>query len=119
VPQAPQSAPYARIEVSAYVVTIVQSVGFDGSWSDSDGHVTKFEWDLDGDGRYEISGTPTASNRDRRSRTFTTFGDHTVRLRVTDDDGLVTVDSAEVTVMRRHPTAVLTISPEAPPSGRR
>src|SRR5712691_5106653 len=87
-PQAPQQAPSAEIRPSAYVVTIVQSVGFDGSWGDSDGHVTKFEWDLDGDGVYEIHGTPAPNNRDHRSRMFTQFGDHMVRLRVTDDDGL-------------------------------
>jgi hypothetical protein len=117
-PEAPKSSPYARIDVSDSFVTIVQSVGFDGIWSDSDGRVTKFEWDLDGDGAYEIHGTPTASNRDHRSRTFTEFGYHTVRLRVTDNDGLVTAVEERVYVDRRVPTAVLVISPDAPTVGQ-
>jgi hypothetical protein len=68
-------------------VTLEQSLEVDGGWSDSDGHVTKFEWDLDGDGVYEIARTPGTSNHDVRTLTFTVFGDHTIRLRVTDDDG--------------------------------
>lgn len=117
-PAVPKAAPSASIVPSRYTTTIVQSVDFDGSWGDSDGRVVKFDWDLDGVAGYEISGTPTSSNHDHRSRTFTTFGHPTVRLRVTDNDGLTDVYELEITVARRQPTAVLTISPAAPVIGQ-
>jgi PKD repeat protein len=50
---------------------------------DADGQVVRYEWDLDGDGRYETDtgATPKAT------RTYTNLDPVTVRLRVTDDRG--------------------------------
>ena len=58
---------------------------FDGSTSaDLDGGIAKYEWDLDGDGSYE---TDTGANP-KTSRSYTTTGVYTVRLRVTDEQGV-------------------------------
>lgn len=60
---------------------------------DTDGNISLYEWDFDGDGIYDT--TSTSSNITH------TWGDDyngTVVLRVTDDDGLTNVDTAEVSV---------------------
>ncbi|MFN8204770.1 MAG: PKD domain-containing protein [Solirubrobacteraceae bacterium] len=56
---------------------------FDASTSsDPDGKIVKYEWDLDGDGTYESTGTdPTTTH------TYTAAGDVTAGVRVTDDGG--------------------------------
>ena len=56
------------------------------SWSRS-GEITAYQWDLDGDGTYEISGVDHALTPD-------TAGEYTCRLRVTDDQS----NSAEVEI---------------------
>jgi PKD repeat protein len=59
------------------------TVSFDASGSSDDGRITRYEWDLNGDGTYEVSGTPN----DARTVSFiyAAAGTYTVRLRVTDD----------------------------------
>ncbi|WP_049969334.1 outer membrane protein assembly factor BamB family protein [Haladaptatus cibarius] len=57
--------------------------------SDSDGEIVSYEWDVDGDGEYETSGT-TAEVTVPECETVT------VNLRVTDDDGGVSTGSAEL-----------------------
>jgi hypothetical protein len=116
-PAAPPLPPTVQIGVSTSSPRRDQPVTFTGTWSDSDGHVTKYEWDLDGNGQYEISGTPNASNRDQRSRAYSEFRTVTVRLRVTDDDGYVGSTQALVTVQPVRPTAVLVVTPAAPRVG--
>jgi hypothetical protein len=56
---------------------------FDASGStDGDGSVVKYEWDWEADGTYdETHTTPTTTHK------YEFGGPHTVRLRVTDDDG--------------------------------
>ena len=56
--------------------------------NDSDGTIVKYEWDLDGDGTFEKT-TPGATT----SRRYSTPGDITVKVRVTDDDGAKATDS--------------------------
>jgi PKD domain len=116
-PPAPNVPPTASITPSRFSTTIVDPVELDGSWSDDDGRVTKFEWDLDGVDGYEISGTPGADNHDRRTVTFTVFGFRTVRLRVTDDDDQQTVADEEIYVSRRQPVATLRVTPANPTMG--
>ena len=62
-------------------------VQFDASTSTDDSAITKYEWDLDGNGSFETDGgaTPTTTT------TFPTHGLASVRLRVTDDLGGVSV----------------------------
>jgi YD repeat-containing protein len=75
--------PTASFTVSPGAAEVGQTVAFNGAASSDDGSIVKYEWDLDGDGSYEIDTgtTPTAS------RTYTSPATLTVRLRVTDDAG--------------------------------
>ncbi len=70
-------------------------VFFDGSGSvDTDGSVTGFEWDLDGDGTFGESGEEAnAAGQSTVSKQFADPGAVTVSLRVTDNDGLTGTDS--------------------------
>ena len=67
---------------------------FDASKStDPDGEIVKYEWDWDGDGAFDESGTsPTTTHAFQRCGTFR------VTLRVTDDDGLTDQVAKEVNV---------------------
>jgi PKD repeat protein len=92
--------PVARLSAPA-AVGLGQRATFDGTDSgDADGDVVAWEWDLDGDGRYETSGaTP--------SFTYAAPGTYTVRLRVTDDDGAQATATATVKVTNQPPRAVI------------
>jgi hypothetical protein len=72
-----------------YTVGIGGSLSLDGSASQpSDGQaITLYEWDLDDDGVYDITGvTPTAiSDADLQATYGMGYGDNTIVLRVTDD----------------------------------
>jgi PKD repeat protein len=71
------------------------------------GGITKYTWDLDGNGSYETDTgtTPTTTVA------FATAGSHTVRLRVFDACGASDVDSVGVFVQNTPPTASWTSSP--------
>ena len=78
-------------------------VAFDGSASsDPDGDPLTYAWDLDGDGAYDDATGVTAN------RTYTTDGNVSVRLRVTDPSGASTVSAAQtIAVGNDPPTAVI------------
>lgn len=60
------------------------TVSLDGSQSyDPDGSIVRYEWDLDGDGIFELDGGATAT----LSWLIETQGDHRIKLRVTDNAG--------------------------------
>ena len=62
------------------------TIQFDASASFDDGAITKYEWDLDGNGTYE---TDTGSN-DTATKVYSSPGTVGVRLRVTDDSNKTT-----------------------------
>jgi large repetitive protein len=102
------AAPHASFSISPNPAAVGQVVTFNGSGSsDSDGTISKYEWDLDGDGVYE---TDTAGN-DTTSQAYSTGGTRTIRLRVTDDDGAVAVDSDTLFVSNTRPNASFTVAP--------
>jgi PKD repeat protein len=77
-------APVASFTAAPNPVTVNTAASFNASAStDPDGTVAKYEWDLDGNGTYETNtgATPTTT------KTFTTSGDRTIGLRVTDNAG--------------------------------
>jgi uncharacterized delta-60 repeat protein len=85
-------APVASFSFSPVSPTVGQAVSFDASGSsDADGSVAAIDWDMG-------SGSFTDAHGAKPSFTFTTPGTRTVRVRVTDDDGLTAVASQTVTV---------------------
>ncbi len=73
-------------------------VNFSASATDSDGYITKYEWDFDGDGLYD-SDTGTVASA---VNTYTAAGTFNTRVRVTDNSGL-TATSSIVPVMVSSP----------------
>ena len=61
-----------------------EPIAFSAAGSSDDEAISRYEWDLDGDGSYETDtgGSATAS------RTFEAAGARTARVRVTDSDGI-------------------------------
>ena len=83
--------PRAVIAVPARKV-VNTDLTFDGSGSsDPDGEVVLWEWDLDGDGRYETTGA-------RPVYRYATAGKRTIALRVTDAFGATATATAQITV---------------------
>jgi PKD repeat protein len=62
---------------------------------DADGTIAKYEWDLDGNGTYETSTGTTPS----ASRTYSSSGEITVGLRVTDNGGKTGTATTTITVV--------------------
>ncbi|MGC1165812.1 MAG: PKD domain-containing protein [Solirubrobacterales bacterium] len=79
---------------------------------DPDGTIAKYEWDLDGNGTYEVNGGSSSST----TRSFATSGARTVGLRVTDNLGTAATTTRIVTVTNRAPTASFTVSPSSVPT---
>ena len=109
--------PVARLTASPNPSQTGQTVTFGGSSStDLNGTIAKYEWDLDGDGPFETDtlGTPTAS------RSYTSPGTFSVKLRVTDDEGATgeTTRSLRVNAAPVPPPAVVAPALAAPtPAG--
>ncbi|HEX5922836.1 MAG TPA: PKD domain-containing protein [Baekduia sp.] len=83
-PSGPQP-PTASFTVGPNPAQTGQVVTFNGSASsDPDGPIAKYEWDLDGDGSYELDTGTTAT----ATHTYSSTGVLTVRLRVTDAQGV-------------------------------
>jgi PKD repeat protein len=72
-------------------ITTCQSVTFTSTSYDVDGSIVKEEWDLNNDGQFSWSGHFV-------SKTFTTTGNHIVKLRVTDNNGATTTASKVIEV---------------------
>jgi subtilisin-like proprotein convertase family protein len=91
---APTFSPTAVVTATPNPVAAGALVTFDASQSsDSDGHVVAYDWDLDGNGIYETTGTlPTAA------RSYPNVGVVSVGLKLTDDDGRFTVTHIAVLV---------------------
>lgn len=84
-PDADAGGPYFGLEGNV--------INFDGSASsDSDGTIVSYEWDLDNDGNYD-DGTGSTS-----SKTWSTSGIYTIKLRVTDNGGLTDTEETTVTI---------------------
>jgi hypothetical protein len=96
---APPSDPPVAEAGGPYYADEGGSVLLAGSASaDPDGVIVAWDWDLDNNGIYETSGMTTLMETPND-------GVFTVGLRVTDDAGLTSVDTAVVTVANLPPTA--------------
>ncbi len=107
-------APNPSFTISANPVLSNTNVTLNASGSsDPDGTIAKYEWDLDGNGSYEINAGSSAST----TRSFATSGVRDVGLRVTDNLGTTATTTRTVTVTNRAPTASFTVSPSSVPTG--
>lgn len=94
--------PTAVIQPNPAWGTVPLQVQFDGTQSsDPSGSALTYAWDLDDDGAFDDSTAP------KPTWTFTEARDYTVRLRVTDPDGLSGTTSALVSAGNTPPTAVI------------
>lgn len=90
-----QSPPSARFSIAPNPALAGRAVTFDGSASADAGHtISRYEWDLDGDGSFEsdTGGTATAS------RTYSSPQTIQVGLRVTDSTNLTAESRQELRV---------------------
>ena len=96
------TVPAAEVTAAPNPALIDFAVTFDASGSkDPDGgRIVRYEWDLDGDGTFELDGgaSPTTS------RAFPAAGQQTARVRVTDEVGLSKTAETSVRISAR-PTA--------------
>ncbi len=110
----PGFPPTASIVASPNPTLRNQTVTFDGTGSTRDiggAAITKYEWDLDGTGGFEVNtgASPTAS------RSYSSLGPVTVRLRVTDaDNDVSSPDSDTLQVVNADPTAGFIFEPSTP-----
>jgi hypothetical protein len=95
--------PVAALTIAPNPALIGRQITFDGSASaDGSGPITRYEWDLDGDGQFErdTGVTPTTTG------TYPKAGAFPVTLRVTDGAGLTATAAGTVQVNSASGTAV-------------
>ncbi|WP_049984764.1 PKD domain-containing protein [Halobellus rufus] len=87
-------APSASFDVSPASPDVGEEVSLDASGSsDADGSIVSYEWDFDGDGTVDATGSsPTAAH------TYDSADDYTVELTVIDDDGATDTATETITV---------------------
>lgn len=105
--------PVARLALSTYSGQVGDEFVFDASASyASDGSALGFDWDLDGDGEFELMRSSSVVRH-----TYDRASDHFVQVRVTDSSGNSSTMSARVTVSSAPLTLTtitrLSASPEA------
>jgi YD repeat-containing protein len=93
--------PVAVLTVSPARVLVGQTAFLDaGASFDPDGRVTRYQWDLNGDGTFE---TDTGARTGTLSLPVSTPRTMTLRLRVTDDTGATADAAAPLSVVRAGP----------------
>ncbi len=104
----PEQRPVASIAATPTLPHVGDTVTLDGSSSHyANGTITKYEWDLNGDGTYETNTGATA----KATTSFATAGSHTVGLRVTDSDGATGTTTKQISVGSFPPVVNVTASP--------
>ncbi len=106
------SRPTARFTFSPDTPNVGQKVTLDAGASTDNVSISGYAWDLDNDGQYDDATGKTTSV------TFRTTGPKTVRLRVTDSDGVTATAEAGIHV-NLPPTATFVFTPSAPVTGGR
>ena len=112
-PTAAFTAPHLDRPGGTAGMDVGETVNFDGSASnpgEPSDSISKYEWDLDGNGTFEIAGaTP--------SRSYSTPGAVTVTLRVTDAKNATDTATLTITVNNTAPTAALHADTREPGRG--
>jgi PKD repeat protein len=94
------------------------TVDFDASGStDTDGSITDYEWDLDGNGTFNETGAEADARGNTTAQyTYDTAATYNPAVRVTDDEGATDTASVAITVNALPPTAALTADPTSGPT---
>jgi PKD repeat protein len=102
-------APHAAIAATPAVALVGQQVSLSAAGSTDDNGISRYDWDLDGDGTFEATSnaTPTIST------SYATLATRNVKVRVRDIYGATAVAAADV-VVHRAPTAGFTFAPNPP-----
>jgi PKD repeat protein len=104
-------APVAKIKVTPAVPTVGTSVTLASQSTDPDGTIASQSWDLDNNGTFGDATTKSAK------KTFTTAGQTTVALQVTDDLGHTSTTTATFRVNAPPVAAIGAPSPSKPIAG--
>ena len=105
----PDLVPIAKFTYSPLTPYTGETVTFNATASyDLDGTIVSYEWDF---------GDTTTGTSDVTTHTYADDGIYKVTLNVTDNDGLSSIFSNDVTVLNRPPVAVFTESAESVPTG--
>lgn len=97
--------PIARLALSSYAGQVGDEFYFDASASyAADGSPLQFEWDLDGDGQFELSTSDSTLHHAYAQAT-----DHFIQVRVTDGSGKSSTMSAKVSIFSA-PSALTSIT---------
>ncbi|MEA2320799.1 MAG: hypothetical protein QOD81_649 [Solirubrobacteraceae bacterium] len=109
----PNVAPVASFTSTPAHPLVGEAVTFTSTSTDSDGTIAHEAWDLDGDGVNDATGHTAVW-------TYTTAGNHSVRLRARDNAGTTTAVKAVVVVTapNRPPAAAFDYTPAAPVAGQ-
>jgi len=94
--------PVAVAYVSSENVSTLTDVIFGCDGSDSDGVIVKYEWDFDGDGEFDWDSVVPVYCL---IHSYSDVGLYDAVLRVTDDDGAISLSRKTITVNNRDPTA--------------
>jgi YD repeat-containing protein len=96
-------APVASLIATPNPVTVNAVANLNASSSsDPDGTVVKYEWNFDGNGNYELNTGATATT----TKSFTTSGDRSIGLRITDNNGATATTTIVLKVQSNYSNAV-------------
>lgn len=91
--------PSPDLQVFPSIVTVNETAYFDASATVDDVGIAKYEWDFEGDGTYDTTTTPSSPNGGTFvSHSYTSSGQKSPTLRVTDDAGNTATVSRQITV---------------------
>jgi hypothetical protein len=85
-------APTATFTATPNPAEVNQLITFDASASTANSSIAGYQWDFDNDGSYDATGGPIVNH------SYTTSGDFTARLRVTDNQGLFSESTRSLVV---------------------
>jgi PKD repeat protein len=88
------AAPVISSIRSDTTISIKDSIELYGTAADNDGTIVEYAWDFDGDGTFDY----TSATQITAGYRYNNVGKYNAVLRVTDDDGKITKDTAVVTV---------------------
>jgi len=103
--------PVASFDYSPSSPSTGDEITLNSTSTDAEGPISSYSWDLDGDNTFGDATTSQAKV------TFSSPGNHTVRLQVTDANGATDVATQVINVGNRKPTASFDFAPSTPSTG--